>query len=118
MAQVSCVQCGVTLDTSKADITGRGYRCTQCSLKASLAADGGHNDVMDHLTVEERVKKAKLAGSEMIGGGALAFAGAVVFLVIPIPFHGIIGACMTFAGLGAVSHGYLTKREMTGQRTS
>ena len=117
MAEVACVQCGLMIDVSKADITGRGYRCTACSMKASLAADGGKNDVRDHLTNDERVAKSKSAGSEMVVGGLTAFGGLLMLLVAPIPFHDVIGACIMFAGFGAVSHGYLTRREMTGERT-
>ncbi len=118
MAEVTCVQCGAQLDAAKADITGRGYRCTACSMKASLAADGGINDVKDHLTMEERIQKAKAAGTEIIAGIATGLGGLLVLVAIPIPFHDVIGAIVLFAGLGAVSHGYLTKREMAGERTT
>ena len=117
MAEVACVHCGAMVDAAKADITGRGYRCLDCSMKASLAADGGQNDVKDHLTAEERVQKSKAAASEMMVGGVTAFGGLLVLLIVPIPFHDVIGACITFAGCGAISHGWLTRREMTGERT-
>jgi hypothetical protein len=117
MAQVACVSCGAMVDEAKADITGRGYRCIACSLKASLAADGGHNDVIDHLTPAERVQKSKAAGSEMMVGAVTVFGGLLVLLIVPFPFHDVVGACIAFAGGGAISHGWLTRREMTGERT-
>lgn len=114
MSQVTCIGCSAQIDVSKADVTGRGYRCSQCSLKASLAADGGHNDITDHLTIEERAARAKTALSEMIAGGAIAAFGPIVLL----GFNGTIGVIVLCAGLGMMSHGFLTRREMRGQRTS
>jgi hypothetical protein len=105
------------LDASKADITGRGYRCAACSLKASLAADGGHNDIVDHLTSEERVQKSKSAATEMMIGAGTLLGGLLIFVAIPFPFHDVVGACVAFAGGGAISHGWLTRREMTGEQT-
>jgi hypothetical protein len=117
MAEVACGSCGMMIDAAKADITGRGYRCTSCSLKASLAADGGQNDVIDHLTPEERVQKSKTAATEMMAGGGTLVFGILCFLAFPFPFHDVVGACFAFAGGGAISHGWLTRREMTGERT-
>ncbi len=115
MSQVTCIGCSAQIDVSKADVTGRGYRCSQCSLKASLAADGGHNDITDHLTIEERAARAKSALSEMFAGVALAvLGGPFVFF----GFNGTVGVIVTCAGLGMMSHGFLTRREMRGQRTS
>lgn len=114
MSQVTCIGCTAQIDVSKADVTGRGYRCSQCSLKASLAADGGHNDITDHLTVEERAVRAKSALSEMIAGAAIAaFSPLVLF-----GFNGTVGIIFMCGGLGMMSHGFLTRREMRGQRTS
>ncbi|MGN6104812.1 MAG: hypothetical protein ACTHU0_06905 [Kofleriaceae bacterium] len=110
--EVACGSCGVVLDASKADITGRGYRCARCSLRASLAADGGFNDVQDHLTVDERRQRAAEAIRKMIGGGALVAGGLVVAYVIPIA-----GAAMLLTGVGAMAHGLLTRRELSGERT-
>ena len=101
------------IDVTKADLTGRGYRCTACSLKASLAADGGRNDVHDHLTDDERreryvaARKRMFAGGWIVGGGALVVMGYGLLFGLPV----------VFLGLGTISHGYLTRREMTGQRT-
>jgi len=114
VSQVSCIGCNTLIDVSKADVTGRGYRCNACSMKASLAADGGHNDVTDHLTLDERKQRAATAGTEMVFGGILAGAGLLVFLSM----SGLIGMIVGCAGLGAMSHGYLTRREMSGERTS
>ena len=114
MSQVTCIGCSAQIDVSKADVTGRGYRCSQCSLKASLAADGGHNDITDHLTVDERAARAKTALSEMIAGAAVTAFGPIVFF----GFNGTVGVIVTCAGLGMISHGFLTRREMRGQRTS
>ena len=114
MSQVTCIGCSAQIDVSKADVTGRGYRCSQCSLKASLAADGGHNDITDHLTIEERAARAKTALSEMIAGAAITAFGPIVFL----GFNGTVGVIVLCSGLGMMSHGYLTRREMRGQRTS
>ncbi len=117
MAEVACGSCGAMIDATKADITGRGYRCSACSLKASLAADGGRNDIVAHLTHDERVKKSENAGTEMMVGAGTLLGGLVVFLGMPFPFHDLVGACVAFAGAGAISHGWLTRREMTGVRT-
>jgi hypothetical protein len=114
VSQVTCIGCSAQIDVSKADVTGRGYRCSQCSLKASVAAAGGHNDITDHLTVDERRARAKSALSEMIGGAAMAAFGPIVFL----GFNGTVGVIVLCAGLGMMSHGFLTRREMRGQRTS
>lgn len=114
MSSVACVHCGTMIDVTKADLTGRGYRCSSCSLKASLAADGGINDVTDHLTIEERRARAAVAAREMVFGAATAAFGAILFLGA----SGLVGAIVTCAGLGATSHGYLTRREMSGERTS
>jgi hypothetical protein len=114
MSQVACIHCNAMIDITRADLTGRGYRCTQCSLKASLAADGGRNDISDHLTPEERVARAKAAASEMVFGSVIAALGVAVF----IGFSGVIGVAVFAGGAGAMSHGYLTRREMTGERTS
>lgn len=83
-------------------------------MKASLAADGGRNDVSDHLTPEERVQRAKAAGTEMVVGLGIAALGALLLL----GFNGTVGIIVTCAGFGTTSHGYLTRREMTGVRTS
>lgn len=111
--EVACGSCGVVLDASKADITGRGYRCARCSLRASLAADGGFNDIQDHLTLDERRQRAVEATRKMIGGGALV-AGGLVVVVYVIPS---VGAAMILTGVGAVAHGLLTRRELSGKRT-
>ena len=117
MGQVACVSCGAMVDAAKADITGRGYRCASCSMKASLAADGGHNDVTDHLTPDERVAKSKAAATEMMVGAGTTLIGILCLVAVPFPFHDVVGACIAFAGGGAISHGWLTRREMTGERT-
>ena len=117
MNLVTCGHCGAQVEASKADVTGRGYRCVACSMKASLAADGGRNDVADHLTAEERVAKSEAAAREILVGIGTAIAGLIVFVVVPFPFHDLVGACIGFGGCGAVSHGYLTRREMRGLRT-
>ncbi|MBL0213901.1 MAG: hypothetical protein IPQ07_08460 [Myxococcales bacterium] len=114
MSQVACIGCNLMIDVARADVTGRGYRCNACSMKASMAADGGRNDVTDHLTVDERKQRAASAGTEMVVGGLVAATGLLVFLTVSGLF-GMIAAC---AGLGMTSHGYLTRREMTGERTS
>ena len=98
---------------SKADVTGRGYRCNACSMKASLAADTGYNDIPDHLTQDERSARFATAGKEMVAGAAMTVGGLFVFLLI----SSLIGGVATLAGVGMVSHGFLTRREMTGQRT-
>ena len=115
MSQVTCIGCSAQIDVSKADVTGRGYRCSRCSLKASLAADGGHNDITDHLTVEERTARAKTALTEMFLGAFVAvMCGPLVFF----GFNGTVGMIVTLSGVGMISHGFLTRREMRGQRTS
>ncbi len=114
MPQVACVGCNTLIDSSMADVTGRGYRCNSCSMKASLASNGGLNDITDHLTSDERKQRAATAGTEMVLGGILAAAGLAVFFSM----SGLIGMIAGCAGLGMTSHGYLTRREMTGERTS
>ncbi|CAN5913362.1 hypothetical protein BH11MYX3_BH11MYX3_42840 [soil metagenome] len=114
MPQVACVGCNAQIDSSRADVTGRGYRCNSCSMKASLAASGGLNDITDHLTTDERKQRAANAGTEMMVGGFIAGAGLLVFLGA----SGLFGMIIGCAGLGMTSHGYLTRREMTGERTS
>ena len=113
MPLVTCSSCNAEIDLSKADVTGRGYRCATCSMKASLAADGGRNDVADHLTPEERTSRAKTAGIEMMLGAVVGVGGAGLFFAI----NGIAGMFVLCGGLGMASHGLLTRREMTGQRT-
>lgn len=101
------------IDVTKADLTGRGYRCTPCSVKASVNAIGGSNDVSDHLTPEERKERHAAAGQRILTGAALAGAGGIVFLSM----SGLIGIIMVCAGLGTASHGLLTRREMKGEQT-
>lgn len=108
------MQCGQQIDPAQADLTGRGYRCAACSLKASLAADIGRNDVLDHLTEDERRARYGQAATRMVAGGFIAVGGVIVTLGIGALF----GLPIVFLGLGTISHGYLTRREMTGQRTS
>ncbi len=113
MAQVACIGCNTLIDLGKADLTGRGYRCSACTLKASLASDTGRNDVGDHLTVDERrarhgeARKKMFAGAWIIGGGVLVTMG----------FGALFGLPVVFLGIGTISHGYLTRREMHGERT-
>ncbi len=114
MPQVPCVGCNIQIDSDHADVTGRGYRCNSCSMKASLAANHGLNDVNDHLTKDERRQRAAAAGTEMVLGSILAGSGLLVFLGA----SGLVGMIIGCAGLGMTPHGYLTRREMTGERTS
>lgn len=102
------------IDVTQADLTGRGYRCAACSLKASLAADAGRNDVRDHLTDDERRDRFEQARKRMFAGGWIAAGGVVV----TIGAGALFGLPIVFLGLGTISHGYLTRREMTGARTS
>jgi hypothetical protein len=114
VSQVSCIGCNTSIELAKADLTGRGYRCSACSLKASLAADGGRNDVRDHLTDDERrarhtdARKRMFTGGWIIGGGILVTLG----------YGALFGLPVVFLGIGTISHGYLTRREMHGERTN
>lgn len=101
------------IDVTKADLTGRGYRCTTCSLKASLAADGGQNDVRDHLTDDERRERYAAARQRMFTGGWIVGGGMLALFTV----GALIGVPLVCLGLGTISHGYLTRREMTGERT-
>lgn len=113
VSQVACIGCNSLIDLGKADLTGRGYRCSACTLKASLASDTGRNDVGDHLTIDERrarhreARKKMFAGAWIIGGGVLVTMG----------FGALFGLPLVFLGIGTISHGVLTRREMHGERT-
>lgn len=63
---------------------------------------------------DERRQRAAAAGTEMALGSILAGAGLLVFLGA----SGLVGMIIGCTGLGRTSHGYLTRREMTGERTS
>lgn len=113
MSQVSCVGCNTLIDLGKADLTGRGYRCSACTLKASLASNAGRNDIRDHLTDDERRKRHADARKEMFAGVGIIGGGVLVTL----GFGALFGFPIVFLGIGTISHGYLTRREMHGERT-
>ncbi len=112
MTMVTCTTCGVALDESKADITGRGYRCASCSLKAGIDESLGKNDVADHLDPEEREAGMRRANVEILGGVALAVVCVPLILVARFATAGV------FMGIVAVAHGFATRRQMRGRVVS
>ncbi len=94
-------RCVRTLDRS----TGCLYSGDRLSVRAGLAETS---------RMDERKQRAATAATEMLLGGILAGAGLMVFLSM----SGLFGMIVGCAGLGMTSHGYLTRREMTGERTS
>jgi hypothetical protein len=114
MAQVACTTCGLQLDESQADITGRGYRCSQCTLRAGINENLGSNDVGDHLEPAERAANAQRALQQMIGGAAVAAICTPLYIVLPIQWF----AFGIFAGIGLVVRGFVVRRQMAGHVVS
>lgn len=117
---VTCGSCGKSIAEADAELSGSGFRCAACAMKASIDVLQGGSDVASHLSEAERAQMAAEAKQKLLLGalGLVATAVGTVLLGLFAPRRLTVKVALGGSALsiGSLVVGWRDLRHARGRR--
>jgi len=113
MATIRCGVCQQEVAIADADVTGLGYRCEPCSLKAGIAEHQGASDAAAHFDDAGLAEMRRSGTNDIWYGLGLAALGVAIMVV----FESARGGVAIVGGGAYALWGWTRLRHASGKRT-